>query len=96
MEEIQEQVLRFRAEKRISRMTAFGLTIINELKIEQENQLWKLGESLLEIEEFLNQKHKIDIDLAHLAKHGVFLDEAKMKAIRKRFLDYGGELQREL
>ena len=96
MEEIQEQVLRFRAEKRISRMTAFGLTVLNELKLEQDNQLAKLGESLLEIEEFLNQRYKIDIDLGHLAKHGEFLDDAKMKAIRKRFLDYGGELQREL
>lgn len=96
MEEIQGQVLRFRAEKRISRMMAFGLGVLNELKVEQENQLTKLGDSLLEIEEFLSEKYSIDIDLGHLAKHGEFLDDAKMKAIRKRFLDYGGELQREL
>jgi len=96
VEELQEQVLRFRAEKRISRMAAFGITAVTELRLEQENQIAKLGDSLLDIEEFLKEKHGIEIDLAHLAKHAEFLDDAKLKAIRKRFLDYNGELQREL
>lgn len=96
MEEIQGEVLRFRAEKRIDKMMILGLNVLQELRNQQENQIQKLGDSLMEIEEFLHEKYGVDIDLGHLVKHAEILDESQAKTYRKRFLDYGGELRREL
>ncbi len=96
MEEIQGEVLRFRAEKRVDKMMILGLNVLQELRNSQENQVQKLGESLMEIEEFLFNKYGVEIDLGHLVKHVEILDEHQAKAYRKRFLDYGGELRREI
>ena len=96
MEEIQGQVLRFRAEQRISRMMKFALDSLEEVYALQQNALNKLGESLADIEESVYQETGKEIDLAHLAKHGEFLDETLLKLYRKKLLDYGGEMRREL
>jgi hypothetical protein len=96
MEEIQGQVLRFRAEQRISRMMKFALDSLEEIYALQQNSLSKLGESLADIEESVYSETGKEIDLAHLAKHGEFLDETLLKLYRKKLLDYGGEMRREL
>ncbi len=95
MDEIKELVQRFRAEKRIDSMMIFGLEIMKESREAQENQISKLGESLVEMEEALASKG-ITVELAHLAKHAEFFDEFQHKAMRKRFLDQGGSLRRDL
>lgn len=96
MNDIEQDVQRFRAEKRIDNMMVFGLNVLREIKDAQDSQMEKLSDSLEEIEAFLLEKHGIQIDLAHLAKHAEYLDETQAKSIRKRFLDYGGMMRREL
>lgn len=96
VEEIKGEVLRFRAEQRITRMMKFALDSLEEVYALQQNSLNKLGESLADIEESVFSETGKNIDLAHLAKHGEFLDETLLKLYRKKLLDYAGELRREL
>lgn len=96
MEEIKEHVLRFRAEQRISRMVKFALDCLEEIRVLQQNQIEKLGESLSDLEETVFSETGKSIDFCHLAKHAEFLDETQQKLYRKKLLDYCGELRREL
>ena len=96
MNEHEDLIARFRGEQRISSMMKYSLDILNDIREQQSIQVNKLGESLLDIESFLNERYDIDIDIAHLTKHAEFLDEFQFAIIRKKILDYGGVLRREL
>lgn len=72
------------------------LDVIAEIKKEHDSSIKKLCDSLEEYEVFLKEKYGIDIELCHLSKHADFLDDEKMSIIRKRILDYGNSLRREV
>lgn len=91
-----DMITRFRGERRITEMLKFGLDQIGEIYTLQSKQLEKLGDSLCDIEEFLFSKHGIEIDLAHLAKHGEFLDENQLMIYRDRMFCHCKSLKNEL
>lgn len=72
------------------------LEIISEIKKEHDISLSKLYSSLEDFEVFLKNKYNIDLELTHLANHAEFLDDAKMGIIRKRVLDFGNSMRREI
>lgn len=96
MEEHKDLIARFRGEQRISSMMKYSLDVLSDIRDQQSIQIDKLGESLIDMESFLNEKYGIEIDLAHLAKHAEFLDESQFNLLRKKILDCGGTLRREL
>lgn len=96
MEDVKEEVLRFRAERRITEMVKYCLGILEDARVQQEIQVEKLGESLAEHEMFVFEKSGVDVELAHLVKHAESLGDTQYQIYRKRILDYGGELRRGL
>lgn len=72
------------------------LEILDELKSENDCNVEELKETFLEIESFLKKEHGISINLTSYLKYSNFLDENKMKQLRKRILDYGNALLREI
>lgn len=91
-----EEITRFRGERRIAEMMKFSLDILGEIYLLQGRQTAKLGESMIEMEEFLKAKYDIDVDLGHLVKHAELLDEETLKLLRKRLFTHGETLRREL
>ena len=96
MEDVKEEVLRFRAERRITEMVKYCLGILEDARVQQEIQVEKLGDSLSEHEMFVFEKSGVDVELAHLAKHAESLGDAQYQLYRKKLLDYGGEMRRGL
>lgn len=72
------------------------LEILAEIKKEHDISLEKLSQSLCDYEVFLKEKYHIDIELNHLLNHADYLDEQKVLMYRKRILDYGNALKREM
>ena len=96
MDEVKEEVLRFRAERRITEMVKYCLGILEDARVQQEIQVEKLGESLSDYELFVFEKSGVDVELAHLAKHAESLGDTQYQVYRKKLLDYGGEMRRGL
>ena len=96
MEDVKEEVLRFRAERRITEMVKYCLSILEDARVQQEIQVEKLGESLSDYELFVFEKSGVDVELAHLAKHAESLGDVQYNLYRKKLLNYGGEMRRGL
>ena len=94
--EDKELIARFRAESRISALMKYCLDIVNDIRAQQCAQIEKLGESLAEYEDFVEEKSGVELDLAHLAKHAEFFDEVQFESARNRILDYAKNLRRDL
>lgn len=73
-----------------------NLEILAEIKREHDTSLEKLSQSLCDYEIFLKDKYGIDVELNHLLNHADYLDEQKIAIYRKRILDYGNTLKREM
>jgi hypothetical protein len=86
----------FNGTRRIKLLFKFCLDMLTEIKKEHDTNLEKLVNSLSDFEDFLLDKEKIKIELAHLANHSDYLDDSKMAILRKRVLDYGNALIREM
>lgn len=85
----------FRQTRRIVSMWNFALEQIQDIKTEHDNSIEKLLESLSDMEAFLEERG-ISVELCHLVNHATFLDENRMKFYRKKILDHGNNLKREL
>lgn len=85
----------FRQTRRIVSFWNFFLSLVEDIKIEHDSMVDKLGESLANLEDFCESKG-ISIEMCHLTNYANFLDEAKIKQIRKKILDHGNNLKREI
>lgn len=86
---------KFRQKRRIISLWNFCLGMLSDIHQDHDSMVEKLGQSLGDLEDFTSQKG-IDLEFCHLANYANFLDENKMKAYRKKILDHGNDLIREL
>lgn len=91
-----EQINLFRAVRSLMALSKLTLEVVSEIRAAHDENLDKIGESLIEMEDFLKDKYNIDIELCHLAKHSEYLSEERYNKIRKVILDRANELKRDL
>lgn len=95
-DEMFTKALYFGAIRRVKLLFKFMLEMLAEIKTEHEISVKKLDCTLQDIEKFIKEKHGVDVPLRQLVRHSDFLDEDKSKLYRKRILDYGNALVREI
>ena len=88
--------MRFTAERAVKLLFKLFLEILDEQKVENEENQKNLENTFLELEEFLKKEHGISINLISYLKYSNNLDDNKIKQLRKRILDYGNALLREI
>ena len=88
--------MRFTAERAVKLLFKLFLEILDEQKVENEENQKNLEITFLELEEFLKKEHGISINLISYIKYSNNLDDNKIKQLRKRILDYGNSLLREI
>jgi hypothetical protein len=88
--------MRFTAERAVKLLFKLFLEILDEQKVENEENQKNLENTFLELEEFLKKEHGISINLISYLKYSNNLDDNKIKQLRKRILDYGNSLLREI
>jgi hypothetical protein len=88
--------MRFTAERAVKLLFKLFLEILDEQKVETEENQKNLEKTFLELENFLKKEHGISINLISYLKYSNNLDDNKIKQLRKRILDYGNALLREI
>lgn len=88
--------IRFTAIRAVKLLFRQFLEIFDELKTESESSHKNLERTFIEIEEFVKREHGISINLIPFLKYSNPINEEKSKQIRKRILDYGNSLIREI
>jgi len=88
--------MRFTAERAVKLLFKLFLEILDEQKVENEDNQKNLENTFLELEDFLKKEHGISINLISYLKYSNNLDDNKIKQLRKRILDYGNSLLREI
>lgn len=88
--------MQFTAERAVKLLFKLFLEILDEEKVENEENQKNLEKTFLELEEFLKKEHGISINLISYLKYSNNLDDNKIKQLRKRILDYGNSLLREI
>jgi ABC-type phosphate/phosphonate transport system substrate-binding protein len=88
--------MRFTAERAVKLLFKLFLEILDEQKVENEENQKNLEKTFLELEDFLKKEHGISINLISYLKYSNNLDDNKIKQLRKRILDYGNSLLREI
>ena len=88
--------MRFTAERAVKLLFKLFLEILDEQKVENEENQKNLENTFLELEEFLKKEHGISINLISYLKYSNNLDDNKIKQLRKRILDQGNSLLREI
>ena len=88
--------MRFTAERAVKLLFKLFLEILNEAKVENEANQKNLEKTFLELEDFLKKEHGISVNLISYLKYSNNLDDNKIKQLRKRILDYGNSLLREI
>ena len=91
-----EEIKTFRSIRVLSVLAKNFLGLLDDLRNEHDQRINQTGEALLNMEEFLQSRHNIAIDLAHLTQFFAFFDEEKYKRYRKKVLDLSNDLQREI
>lgn len=88
--------MQFTAVRAVKLLFRLFLEILDELKVENDAKIENLNKTLEDLENFIKKEHQISINLTSHVKHTNILDESKMKQLRKRILDYGNSLLREI
>jgi ABC-type phosphate/phosphonate transport system substrate-binding protein len=88
--------MRFTAERAVKLLFKLFLEILDEQKVENEENQKNLEKTFLELEDFLKKEHGISVNLISYLKYSNNLDDNKIKQLRKRILDYGNSLLREI
>lgn len=86
---------RFRQVRRAVSIWKCALEQLQDIKTEHDNAIERLFSSLEDIEEHLKEKG-IDIELCHLVNYTGFLDDKRMDFYRKKILDHGNNVKREI
>lgn len=81
------------ANKKLLSLSKFFLGLLEDLRADHDEKIEKGGESLIEIEETLSEKYKIEMDLGHLAKHFEFFTEKNYLSTRKKITDFAENLK---
>ncbi len=76
-------------------MFSLCLDIIAEIKTEHDIAIDQVGQALSELEDFIEEQG-MKVNLTHLINLFDFLNDEKIKIYRKRILDHGNNLKREL
>lgn len=90
------ETMKFTAIRAVKLLFRQFLEIFDELKVDSENNARNLKETFVDIELFLKKEHGVSISLTPFLKHYNAIDDNKSKQIRKRILDYGNHLIREI
>lgn len=88
--------IEFTAVRAVKLLFKLFLEILDELKIENDTKIKNLNNTLEDLEFFLKKEYGISASLTSHVKYVNLLDEDKMKQLRKRVLDYGNSLLREI
>jgi hypothetical protein len=88
--------MQFTAERAVKLLFKLFLEILDEEKVENEDNQKNLEKTFLELEDFLKKEHGISVNLISYLKYSNNLDDNKIKQLRKRILDYGNSLLREI
>jgi hypothetical protein len=88
--------MQFTAVRAVKILFRLFLEILDELKTENDAKIENLNNTLHDLEDFIKKEHGITISLTTYVKYANIFDEAKMKQLRKRVLDYGNSLLREI
>ena len=88
--------MRFTAERAVKLLFKLFLEILDEQKVESEENQKNLEKTFLELEDFFKKEHGISVNLISYLKYSNNLDDNKIKQLRKRILDYGNSLLREI
>lgn len=89
-------IIKFSAIRSIKLLFKLFLEIFDELKVQGEINNQNLKNTFLEVETFLKKEHGVAVSLTPFLKYSNIIDENKSKQIRKRILDYGNSLIREI
>lgn len=88
--------MQFTAVRAVKLLFKNFLEILDELRVENDSKVKELEDTLEELEIFLKKEHGISVCLKTYVKYVNMLDESKVKQLRKRILDYGNSLLREI
>jgi hypothetical protein len=88
--------MQFTAVRAVKLLFKLFLEILDEEKVENEENQKNLEKTFLELEDFLKKEHGISVNLISYLKYSNNLDDNKIKQLRKRILDYGNSLLREI
>lgn len=88
--------MQFTAVRAVKLLFKSFLEILDELRVENDSKIEELKRTFSDLELFLKKEHGVSISLTSYVKYTNVLDEPKMKQIRKRILDYGNSLLREI
>lgn len=88
--------MQFTAVRAVKLLFKSFLEILDEIRVENDSKIENLNQTLFELEAFLKKEHGVSISLTSYVKYTNVLDEHKVKQIRKRILDYGNSLLREI
>lgn len=86
---------KFRQERRIVAQFKHSLGVLQDIKFDHDKAMDKLDEALFEIQEDLKEKG-INVELCHLTTQAVWMDEDRLNLLRKKILDFGNNLKREV
>ena len=85
-------ILKFNASRKLIVQSKLYLDLLSDLKEDFDAQLGRLKATFQKIEEDLEGR----IHLAHLVDQADWLDEDKMRRLRKKILDKANDLKREV
>jgi len=88
--------MRFTAIRAVKLLFRQFLEVFDELKVEGELNNKKLEATFVEMEDFLKREHGVSVNLRSFLKYSNVVSEDKCKQLRKRILDYGNSLIREI
>lgn len=91
-----EQIKSFVARRALIVFSKHMLKMLEDLRAEHDTRFEEAGQSLVDMEEFLSEKHNVQINLIHLANHMQFFDDDRFQRMRKSILDISNNLQREI
>lgn len=76
-------------------MFKFALEKLQDVKIEHDSAMERLISCLEDMESYAKERG-IDLELCHLANFASFLDDKRVEFYRKKILDHGNSLKREI
>lgn len=89
-------LIKFNSIRKIVLCFKHSLEILNDIKLEHDKRLSELYKSLEDLEIFVKDKTGFDLEFCHLSNHVDFLSDEKIALLRKKILDYGNNLKREM
>lgn len=86
---------KFRQVRRLTSLWNFTLNLLQDIRLEHDAMVERLGESLGNMEDFCEARG-VPVELCHLTNYARFLDDDRLKYLRKKILDHGNDLKREI